>query len=167
VERQRLSLGDPRRVREAAQQAGIPATDDFNRGDNEGVGYFEVNQRAACAGTRPRPSCARPPRPTCTLWTDAQAQRLTVRDADGALRCTGVEVLPADGTRGSRCARARGGPGAGAIGSPQLLQLSGIGPAALLQAHGIEPRHDAARRRREPAGPPADPRGLRGARCAR
>lgn len=60
VERQRLRWDILDAFAEAAQQAGIPATEDFNGGSNEGVGYFEVNQRAACAGTPPRPSCGPP-----------------------------------------------------------------------------------------------------------
>ena len=60
VEKQRLRWDVLDAFAQAAQQAGIPATDDFNRGNNEGVGYFEVNQKAAGAGTRPRPFCARP-----------------------------------------------------------------------------------------------------------
>jgi choline dehydrogenase len=69
-------------LRRPRRQAGIPATDDFNRGDNEGVGYFEVNQRAAGAGTRPRPSCARPAtRAQPSVWTSAQVARLVFEPA--------------------------------------------------------------------------------------
>jgi choline dehydrogenase len=129
---------------QAAQQAGIPASDDFNTGHNLGVGYFEVNQRrgvrwnAAKAFLRPALG-----RPNLTVWTGAQAGRLRLqRLGDGRLCCDGVELLPAPGR--PRAVRATRGVvmAAGAVATPQLLQLSGIGPAALLQAHGIEPLQD-------------------------
>jgi len=73
----------------------VPASDDFNRGDNEGVGYFEVNQKRGwrwnTARAFLRPACTR--RSNFTLWTQATAQRLELeRQGDGALRCRGVEV---------------------------------------------------------------------------
>jgi choline dehydrogenase len=128
----------------AAQQAGISAVADFNRGNNEGVGYFEVNQRAGwrwnAARAFLRPVCRA--RPNFELWTGAQVSRLLLeRGADGALRCSGCEVHTAQGIR-TVAARAEVLLCAGAIGSPQLLQLSGIGPAALLQGHGIAVRHE-------------------------
>ena len=139
VERQRLRWDILDAFAAAAQQAGIPATDDFNCGTNEGVGYFEVNQRSGwrwnTAKAFLRPTCMA--RPNFTLWTNAQAQRLTIeRGADGAPRCTGVEVIH-DDSRVTVNAKAEVVLAAGSIGSPQLLQLSGIGPAALLQELGI------------------------------
>ena len=138
VDKQRLRWDILDAFAQAAQQAGIPATDDFNTGTNEGVGYFEVNQRA---GWRWNTSKAflRPVqhRPNLTVWTQAHAQRLTLtRHSDGTLRCTGADVVH----RGQRCAvRAHREVvlSAGAVNSPQLLQLSGIGPAGLLAQHGI------------------------------
>jgi choline dehydrogenase len=126
----------------AAQQAGIPATDDFNRGNNEGVGYFEVNQKR---GWRWNSSKAflRPVqrRRNLEVRTGAMVTRLVLeRSADGALRARGVEVRAADGTQTLHAARALV-MAAGAIGTPQLLQLSGIGPPALLQQHGIAVQH--------------------------
>ena len=139
VERQRLRWDVLDAFALAAQQAGIPATDDFNGGSNEGVGYFEVNQKAGwrwnTARAFLRPVCAR--RPNFTLWTRAQATRLCIeRQADGSLRCTGVEVQTSRG-RVTAHARSEVLLSAGAINSPQLLQLSGIGPGALLRQHGI------------------------------
>jgi choline dehydrogenase len=140
VEKQRLRWDVLDAFAEAAQQAGIPATADFNRGDNEGVGYFQVNQRSGfrwnTARAFLRPTCVG--RPNFSLWSQTQAKRLiTERQADGSLRCTGVVVW-----NGSQEVVVRATEGvvlaAGSIGSPQLLQLSGIGPAALLQRHGIE-----------------------------
>jgi len=140
VERQRLRWEVLDAFAQAATQAGIPATDDFNRGTNEGVGYFEVNQRAGwrwnTAKAFLRPTCLG--RPNFELWTGAQVQRLTLQREDGQLRCSGAEVRTPHGLETVKL-----NPGgelllaAGAIGSPQILQLSGLGPAALLQCHGI------------------------------
>ncbi|WP_067065946.1 GMC family oxidoreductase [Roseateles chitosanitabidus] len=141
VEKQRLRWAVLDAFAEAAQQAGIPATPDFNGGNNEGVGYFEVNQRAGwrwnTAKAFLRPACYK--RMNFEMWTGAHAQRLLFENVDGATRCDGVQVRTPQGLEEARLA-----PGgqvllaAGAIGSPQLLQLSGIGPAALLKQHGIE-----------------------------
>ncbi len=139
VDKQRLRWDILDAFAQAAQQAGIPATDDFNRGTNEGVGYFEVNQKDGwrwnTAKAFLRPTCYG--RPNFELWTSAQATRvLTEKLPDGSLRCTGVQVW----TGGEMVtARARGEVilSAGAVNSPQILQLSGIGPADLLKQHGI------------------------------
>ncbi|MCO5124571.1 MAG: GMC family oxidoreductase N-terminal domain-containing protein [Rhizobacter sp.] len=144
VERQRLHWDVLDGFVEAAQQAGIPATSDFNRGNNEGVGYFEVNQhrgwRWSAADAFLRPDCIK--RPNLTLWTGAQVQRLLVEhDADGAARCASAEVLTPGGLRTVRAARELV-LSAGAIGSPQLLELSGIGQGPLLQGLGIETKHE-------------------------
>jgi choline dehydrogenase len=149
VEKQRLRWDILDAFAEAAQQAGIPATDDFNRGSNEGVGYFEVNQKAGwrwnTAKAFLRPACYG--RPNFELWNSAQVCKLVVEDQpDGSKRCTGVEVwtgserITVHATRDS--GKDRGLIGevilcAGSINSPQILQLSGIGPGALLQQHGI------------------------------
>jgi choline dehydrogenase len=147
VERQRLRWEVLDAFAQAAQQAGIAATDDFNRGDNEGVSYFEVNQRrgvrwnAAKAFLRP---VAR--RPNLTVWTGAQITRLLFQHEagegswDGSLRATGVELRRDGSVLRVRAAR-EVALCTGAVGTPQLLQLSGIGPAPLLQAHGIAVRH--------------------------
>ena len=129
----------------AAQQAGIPATTDFNQGDNEGVGYFEVNQKAGwrwnTAKAFLRPTCM--VRPNFELWTSAQVAKLVLEaQADGSQRCTGVTVR-VKGEMVTATARGEVILSAGSIGSPHLLQLSGIGPAALLHQHGINVRHDA------------------------
>jgi choline dehydrogenase len=143
VEKQRLRWDLLDAFAQAAQEAGIPASSDFNTGNNEGVGYFEVNQKA---GWRWNASKAflRPVqhRPNLTVWTDTQVQRLTLsRDAGGALRCTGAEVL-----RGGQTVLVQASRevvlSAGAIGSPQILQLSGIGPAPLLNQIGVPVQHN-------------------------
>ncbi|WP_332816190.1 GMC family oxidoreductase [Ramlibacter sp.] len=144
VERQRLRWDILDAFAQAAQQAGIPHTEDFNRGSNEGVGYFQVNQKNGwrwnTAKAFLRPTCQG--RPNFTLWTDARVQRLHIeRQPDGRLRCTGAEVLK-DGQKVSARARSQVLLSAGSIGSPQLLQLSGVGPAGLLQQHGIPVVHE-------------------------
>ncbi|AKJ32191.1 GMC family oxidoreductase [Caldimonas brevitalea] len=144
VERQRLRWDVLDAFALAAQQAGVPASDDFNRGDNEGVGYFEVNQRAGwrwnTAKAFLRPVCLT--RPNFVLCTGAHVTRLsTERDADGVLRATGCEVVTREGRRTVTATR-EVILAAGAIGTPQLLQLSGIGPADWLHRHGIAVQHD-------------------------
>ncbi|WP_426990961.1 GMC family oxidoreductase [Cupriavidus sp. 30B13] len=140
VERQRLRWDILDAFAEAAAQAGVPHTGDFNRGDNEGVGYFQVNQKAGwrwnTAKAFLRPACHG--RPNFTLWTGAQVARLLVeRRPDGSLRCTGARVWDGKQMVTARAAR-EVILCAGSIGSPQILQLSGLGPAALLREHGIE-----------------------------
>lgn len=145
VEKQRLRWDILDAFAQAAQQAGIPATLDFNQGDNEGVGYFEVNQKSGwrwnTAKAFLRPVCEN--RPNFTLWTQAQVAKLVIeKHPDGRLRCSGVEVIK-DGQSITAQAAAEVILSAGSIGSPQILQLSGIGPAALLRQHGIAVQHDA------------------------
>jgi choline dehydrogenase len=144
VERQRLRWDVLDAFAQAAQQAGLPAASDFNRGNNEGVGYFEVNQKR---GVRWNASKAflRPVahRRNLTVLTQAQVQRLVIeRRGDGALAATGVVVRTQQGEQTFN-AQHTVVLAAGAINTPQLLQLSGVGPAALLHAHGIAVRHDA------------------------
>jgi choline dehydrogenase len=144
VERQRLRWDILDAFAQAAQQAGIPHTEDFNRGDNEGVGYFQVNQRRGwrwnTAKAFLRPICYG--RPNFEMWTNAHVKRLhIVRGPDGALRCQGAQVWTGKELVQAR-ARSEVLLCAGSIGSPQLLQLSGVGPGALLQRHGIEVLQD-------------------------
>ncbi|MFT4193504.1 GMC family oxidoreductase [Ottowia sp.] len=144
VDRQRLRWEVLDAFAEAAVQAGIPATEDFNGGNNEGVGYFEVNQKAGwrwnTAKAFLRPTCYG--RPNFELWTSAQVVRLLLERAPGdagGLRCTGAQVW--DGQAMLMPRLAEGGElvlAAGSIGSPQILQLSGVGPADLLRRHGID-----------------------------
>jgi choline dehydrogenase len=141
VEKQRLRWDVLDAFAQAAVEAGIPATDDFNRGSNEGVGYFEVNQKSGwrwnTAKAFIRPTCYA--RPNFELWSSAQVAKLVMcTDVDGAQRCTGVEVWTGDGYV-TVTAKQSVVLSAGAIGTPQILQLSGLGPAELLKQHGIEP----------------------------
>ena len=144
IEKQRLRWDVLDAFAQAAQQSGIAATDDFNQGNNEGVGYFEVNQKNGwrwnTAKAFLRPTCYA--RPNFELWNKAQVAKLLVnKQADGRQRCTGaqvwtgLEMIEVTATHEVVLS-------AGSIGSAQILQLSGIGPAALLQSKGIEVKQD-------------------------
>ncbi len=140
VERQRLRWDILDAFAQAAQQAGVPHSEDFNRGDNEGVGYFQVNQKNGwrwnTAKAFLRPTCYG--RPNFEMWTAAQVAKLIVEtQPDGSRRCTGAQVWTG-GEMTTATAECEVILCAGSIGSPQILQLSGIGPAALLRQHGID-----------------------------
>ena len=119
--------------RAAAEQAGIKSIADFNAGDNEGVCAFHVNQKrgrrwsAASAFLKPVLN-----RPNLKLETGCLAENIVF---DGK-RATGVRWRQNGVSRTARC-RGEVILAAGAIGSPQLLMLSGVGPAAHLREHGI------------------------------
>ena len=144
IEKQRLSWGVLDAFAQAAQQAGVPASNDFNQGNNEGVGYFEVNQKSGwrwnTAQAFLRPTCYA--RPNFELWTQAQVAGLVIEtDADGGKRCTGVKVW--DGQQLVTATATREvALSAGSIGSAQILQLSGIGAANSLKQNGVEVMHD-------------------------
>jgi choline dehydrogenase-like flavoprotein len=121
--------------RDAAAEAGIPKVDDFNSGDNEGCGYFHVNQKTGVRWNTPAlpAPCARasqlagrnarPGRACCRRQT---RHRLGLRQNGQERRSVAREVILA----------------AGAIGSPVILQLSGIGPGAVLKKQGIAVLHE-------------------------
>jgi len=124
--------------REAAAECGIPKVDDFNRGTNEGCGYFEVTQKSGVRWTAAK-GFLRPAkrRPNLLVQTDAQVKRLLIEGR----RCTGVEFLYKGGVQTAN-ARSEVILSAGSIGSPHILQLSGIGPGEWLRDAGIEVRHE-------------------------
>ena len=143
IEKQRLRWDLLDAWAQAAQQAGLPASEDFNRGDNEGVGYFDVNQKRGwrwnTAKAFLRPACMQ--RRNFTLWTGTQVSRLRLeRDVDGAWRCRGIDAIK-DGQRVSAMATQETILSAGSIGSVQVLQLSGIGDGARLHASSVTPLH--------------------------
>lgn len=119
----------------AAEQAGLPFTDDFNGAQPEGVGRYRINTRhgmrwsAADAFLRPALRRGR-----VELHTGATVERVVFEGRSA----TGVSYRMG-GTRWSASARRAVVLSAGAVQSPQLLQLSGVGPGALLQRHGIAP----------------------------
>ncbi len=143
IEKQRLQWDVLDAFSQAAQQAGVPASTDFNQGNNEGIGYFEVNQKSGfrwnTAQAFLRPTCYA--RPNFELWTQAQVAGLVIEtDADGLKRCTGVKVwdghqlVTATATREVALS-------AGSIGSAHLLQLSGIGNPEHLQKCNVRVVH--------------------------
>ncbi|MBI3375278.1 MAG: GMC family oxidoreductase N-terminal domain-containing protein [Betaproteobacteria bacterium] len=138
VEPQRLRWEILENYREAMAQAGIPPSGDFNRGDNDGSGFFLVNQKR---GVRWNTSKAflRPVmhRANLTVMTDAHVTRLRI--AGG--RCGGIEFKRA-GEETFAEARLETILATGSIGSPQILQLSGVCPAPLLKEHGIGVVHE-------------------------
>lgn len=121
-----------------AEELGVPRTDDFNGGNQEGVGYFQLFTRngwrnsSAVAYLRPAKN-----RANLRVETDAQATQLILKGR----KAVGVRYR-----QNGELKEARAGRevilSAGSLQSPQLLQLSGIGPAALLRRHGIEVVHD-------------------------
>jgi choline dehydrogenase len=143
VEERRVSWEILDAWREAAAECGIPKIAEFNRGDNFGTAYFQVNQRRGVRVNMTR-AFLRPVmhRPNLTVLTHAHAHRIVLATTDGALHATGVEFRTAGGGLQTATARREVVLAAGAIGSPHLLQRSGIGPAALLRQHGIAVRHE-------------------------
>ena len=143
VEKQRLRWEILEAYAKAATQTGIPETDDFNGGDNTGAGYFDVNQRS---GWRWNTSKAflRPvkKRSNLEIWTHAHVTKLNLSmDADGQKRCTSVEIR----VKGQNLIVEAGLEvllSAGAIGSPHILQLSGIGCPEHLASVGVEVEHE-------------------------
>jgi choline dehydrogenase len=119
---------------QAAQQAGFPRNDDFNGASQDGFGY---NQMTIRAGRRSSTAVAflKPARRKRNLrvLTHAQATRLVLENGEAV----GVEYRRGDGSLAQVKARREVIVCGGAINSPQLLQLSGIGPGALLQRHGV------------------------------
>jgi len=138
VEKQRLRWDILDAFRAAAAQTGIPATDDFNSGDNEGCGYFEVNQKNGIRWNTAKAflKSIKHRRGKLDIMTGCHVKRLRITSTTTGKRCVGVEFTGggqewfAESVQETLVC-------AGAIGSPQILQLSGIGPAALLQQHGV------------------------------
>jgi choline dehydrogenase len=139
-----LRIEDPRvrwdvldAFREAAAECGIPPIKVFNKGDNFGCAYFQVNQRRgrrwSATNAFLRPALKRP---NLTVLTDSLVTRISFqgRTARGVELRKGGTALFAEAKRETLLC-------AGAIGSPQLLQLSGIGPAELLREMQIPVVH--------------------------
>jgi choline dehydrogenase len=138
VEQQRYRWPVLDAFREAAAQSGIASIDDFNGGDNQGCGYFQVNQRAGVRWNSAK-AFLKPvrKRTNLTVLTDVQADRVMLEQS----RAVGVQARHA-GIEQRFTARREVILCAGAIGSPTLLQRSGIGPRPLLERLGIEVLHE-------------------------
>ena len=139
VSLQRLRWPIMDRFREAAVEVGIPASDDFNRGDNFGVGYFDVSQRA---GLRLNTAKAflkdAAKRSNLTVITEAVVTKLKIDPI--TKNCYGLEYIKNSAASEALCAIEQGGEVllcAGSIGSVQILERSGVGAAAHLSALGI------------------------------
>ena len=131
--------------REAAEQSGIPKIAEFNRGDNFGNAYFQMNQRrgkrwsATKAYLRPVAN-----RPNLTVLTQAHVERIEFSNNTGQLQATGIHARVGNNPSHLFHAHQEVLLAAGAIGSPQLLQLSGIGSGKLLQEKEITVRAELA-----------------------
>lgn len=138
VEEQRLHWPVLDAVREAAAELGIAPTDDFNRGDNEGAGYFAVNQRGGVRWNA-RKAFLEPVkhRKNLRIETGAEVERVVI---DGG-RATGI-VFSKNGQRLRADVAGEIVLAAGAIGTPKLLELSGVGNGELLSEHGIDVKID-------------------------
>jgi choline dehydrogenase len=142
VEKQRLSWEILDAFRDAAEHVGIAKVDDFNSGDNAGCAYFEVNQRrgirlnTAKAFLRPAAQ-----RSNLTIMTGCHVERLLIDASENGHVCRGVQ-FSGGGRMFTATARRETLLAAGAIGSPHILQLSGVGHAGHLHRHGIEPLVD-------------------------
>ena len=145
VERQRLRWPILEQFKKAAIQAGIPEVEDFNRGNNFGVGYFDVNQRA---GWRLNTSKAFlrdvEKRQNLTVVTNALVTKLRIDPL--SKKCLGVEYLQGESRCEALCSNGENASGrdgevilsAGSIGSVQILERSGIGAKSHLQGLGIQ-----------------------------
>ena len=142
VSKQRLRWPIMDVFKEAAVEAGIPASDDFNQGDNFGVGYFDVSQRK---GWRLNTSKAflrdAAKRPNLTVITEAIVNKLLIDPS--SKNCYGVQYIKDGKTVDVHCSNHHAGSqgevilSAGAIGSVQVLERSGIGSAEHLNKLGI------------------------------
>jgi choline dehydrogenase len=129
--------------RDAAEECGIPKVEEFNRGDNFGNAYFHMNQRGGrrWSATKAflRPALGRP---NLTLITKAHTRKLLLEEKDGMKRVTGIDLVVEGKGEGVAKARREVILAAGSIGSPHLLQLSGVGRRDLLQELGIPVVHE-------------------------
>jgi choline dehydrogenase len=124
----------------ACEQAGFPRTDDFNGPSQEGAGYFQLTTRNGRRWSTARGYLkAARKRHNLAVISNAIATRILFEGR----RATGVEYRKDGGTHVAR-AQAEVILSGGAFNSPQLLQLSGVGPADLLRQHGIDVIADMA-----------------------
>lgn len=138
VENQRLSWEILDAFQAAAEQAGIPRTTDFNRGNNEGCGYFHVNQKRGWRWNTARGFLrTAEDRGNLKVQTGAHTTGISIQDGRAAALNFDVGGVSQTATVRREIILA-----AGAVASPQILQLSGIGPGAVLKEHGIDVAHE-------------------------
>ena len=129
--------------RDAAAEFGIPKIKEFNRGDNFGNAYFQMNQRrgvrwnATKAYLRPAEN-----RPNLTVLSNVLVEKVELNNSGQRPRATGVKIRRADKSSTIFKADQEVLLSAGAIGSPQILQLSGIGSSELLGSRNVPMRVD-------------------------
>ena len=142
VEERRVSWEILDAWREAAEECGIPRITEFNRGDNFGNAYFQMNQRKGVRWSATR-AFLRPVEHRTNLDIQLNAHTLAVRfdRSAGRPRATGVALRLSDGTPREIAATREVVLAAGAIGSPQILQLSGVGSPERLSRHGVPVVH--------------------------
>ena len=142
VEEQRLEWEILNAWRDAAEQCGIPKVADFNGGDNFGSSRFQVNQRTGVRWSASK-AFLRPAmhRPNLKVVTNVLATKIHFQLREGRQEATGIEFIR-DNESFFAEASCETILASGAINSPQLLQLSGIGPAKLLREHAINIVHD-------------------------
>ncbi len=140
VSKQRLNWEILEAVQEGAKEFGIEPRADFNDGDNEGSGFFEVNQskgvrwNTAKAFLKPAQN-----RPNLRILTKAETEQVVLEGK----RATGI-CFRHNGQRLIAKAGREVLLAAGAINSPKILELSGIGNGAFLSDLGLETRHESA-----------------------
>ncbi len=138
VENMRLSWEILDAFREAAAEAGLAKIDDFNRGDNEGVGYVKVHQKKGVRWNNAK-AFLRPVlhRPNLELLVNAQATGIELAEGRASGLAFSLDGAPARAEVAGELILA-----SGAVGSPHLLQVSGIGPGEVLSDKGVELRHE-------------------------
>ena len=128
--------------RDAAADTGIPKIAEFNRGDNSGNAYFQMNQRRGSRWSATKafldPAKARH---NLTILTECHVQKLILDNTSGEKRCTGIEVRTKKSIETFTATR-EVLLSAGSIGSPQILQLSGVGNGEMLKQRGVAPAHE-------------------------
>jgi choline dehydrogenase len=128
--------------RDAAADSGIPKIAEFNRGDNSGNAYFQMTQRRGSRWSATKafldPAKARP---NLTILTESHVQKLLFGHLSDEKRCTGIQVQTKRGIESFEASR-EVLLSAGSIGSPQILQLSGVGNGELLKERGVIPAHE-------------------------
>ena len=138
VEQQRYTWPILDAFRSAAAESGVASVSDFNGGDNQGCGYFQVNQKSSVRWNASK-AFLRPvlKRPNLTVLTDVQVDKVLLengRATQVSARWQGTEHAFAASREIILCA--------GSIGSPGILQRSGIGPRPLLESLGITVLHE-------------------------
>ncbi|MEQ8956113.1 MAG: GMC family oxidoreductase N-terminal domain-containing protein [Gammaproteobacteria bacterium] len=143
VEERRVSWEILDAWRDAAAECGIPKIEEFNRGDNFGNAYFQMNQMGGrrWSATRAFLDPVKSRQNLCVM-TGAQVEKIVMSSDSATRRASGVIAHIEKNGPQQFHARKEVILAAGAIGSPQLLQLSGIGSGPLLAEHGIEVIHD-------------------------